>query len=128
MERKKQEKFVTYRQKHAFDSFGLYDAGSCCAAVFWPVSAFLEQRQCAGLYPFPLYKDRTQAAILFPLYCRDFYGIVYGCPDYIYFWIISLPGSYPFSDHIPIWMTAVLDHIHSWMISVSGLYTKTQTI
>ena len=72
---------------------------------------------------FPLYKDRTQAAILFPLYCREFYGIVYGCPDYIYFWIISLPGSYPFSDHIPIWMTAVLDHIHSWMISVSGLYT-----
>jgi hypothetical protein len=66
MERKKQEKFVTYRQKHAFDSFGLYDAGSCCAAVFWPVSAFLEQRPCAGLYPFPLYKDRTQAAILFP--------------------------------------------------------------
>jgi hypothetical protein len=42
MERKKQEKFVTYRQKHAFDSFGLYDTGSCCAAVFWPVSAFLE--------------------------------------------------------------------------------------
>ena len=38
------------------------------------------------------YKGGIKAAILFPLYCRGFYGIVYGCPDYIYFWIISLPG------------------------------------